>query len=227
MRRVSPDESRKKGKKRGLTSPSPGTRSFKACITKPSDTLTPNDQACLMRCSDRFLEVCVAKRCFRPSLFGELRPLTYSRTGFQHHLADVRSTVGAGAGGGVWRELVAAVEATSGVKSESISTSPPSALSSAHPAWSRRMDRCAQAHLAGEGLGEGGLRRQHDYFAERAGEEVQVYQKSRSFAYAVGASLLFKYLMTKSGKTEMATMRATFERKLGDETKERSARQGA
>ncbi|BGP27607.1 mitochondrial import inner membrane translocase subunit TIM13 [Rhodotorula toruloides] len=29
---------------------------FKACITKPSDTLTPNDQACLMRCSDRFLE---------------------------------------------------------------------------------------------------------------------------------------------------------------------------
>ncbi|GAA6011608.1 hypothetical protein JCM10207_002677 [Rhodosporidiobolus poonsookiae] len=29
---------------------------FARCITKPSETLTPNDQACLSRCTDRFLE---------------------------------------------------------------------------------------------------------------------------------------------------------------------------
>ncbi|GAA5838978.1 hypothetical protein JCM11251_007844 [Rhodosporidiobolus azoricus] len=29
---------------------------FARCITKPQETLTPNDEACLMRCTDRFLE---------------------------------------------------------------------------------------------------------------------------------------------------------------------------
>merc|ERR1711939_1252958 len=29
---------------------------FNACITKPSASLTPNDEACLMPCTDRFLE---------------------------------------------------------------------------------------------------------------------------------------------------------------------------
>lgn len=32
-------------------------RSFVRCITKPGTSLTPNDEACLMRCTDRFLEV--------------------------------------------------------------------------------------------------------------------------------------------------------------------------
>lgn len=31
--------------------------SFVRCITKPGPALTPNDEACLMRCTDRFLEV--------------------------------------------------------------------------------------------------------------------------------------------------------------------------
>ncbi|GAA5989871.1 hypothetical protein JCM10908_002356 [Rhodotorula pacifica] len=29
---------------------------FVRCITKPGTSLTPNDEACLMRCTDRFLE---------------------------------------------------------------------------------------------------------------------------------------------------------------------------
>ncbi|GAA5876870.1 hypothetical protein JCM1840_002686 [Sporobolomyces johnsonii] len=29
---------------------------FARCITKPAATLSPNDEACLMRCTDRFLE---------------------------------------------------------------------------------------------------------------------------------------------------------------------------
>ncbi|GAA6002731.1 protein translocase subunit TIM13 [Rhodotorula paludigena] len=29
---------------------------FTACITKPGAALAPNDEACLMRCTDRFLE---------------------------------------------------------------------------------------------------------------------------------------------------------------------------
>ncbi|GAA6043199.1 hypothetical protein JCM8097_000319 [Rhodosporidiobolus ruineniae] len=29
---------------------------FARCITKPQETLTPNDEACLSRCSGRFLE---------------------------------------------------------------------------------------------------------------------------------------------------------------------------
>jgi hypothetical protein len=35
----------------------PGQNSFNACILKPQDRLTPSDEGCLARCSDRFLEV--------------------------------------------------------------------------------------------------------------------------------------------------------------------------
>ena len=47
-------------------------------------------------------------------------------------------------------------------------------------------------------------------------------QKSRSFAYCVGANLPLRYLMIHNGAAEMATMSETFQTNCGVNTNARS-----
>ncbi|GAA6059946.1 hypothetical protein JCM10212_003086 [Sporobolomyces blumeae] len=47
---------------------------FARCITKPAATATPNDEACLMRCTDRYLEAfnLISQTAFVPHILREL-----------------------------------------------------------------------------------------------------------------------------------------------------------